>query len=294
MANAVLQQINAEMEELQKQLSHFKSSVEYLNNAKSNVSKAVDTVNKAEENFNQRIKELKDTYQSFIQLSDAVWAVIQKIDTVNFPERLDNIQTTVKDTIKNLTDIKEATITEVQKAANAITQADFEGKFSKLQSGIDTSVKSNQELADGIHKMKLSEKIDEFEKTVTKRISETYKEIESNTKKIADDTSKAILNLNLPIRIDKLEANIAGISSAIQNVQGRLDIVESNVKDKLREATEKQVQTLNTFQEKMMKAIESLNNENIKIQKNQQVMSIITIALIVISFLVLFFVKHYN
>ena len=126
MANAVIQQINAEMEELQKQLSQFKSSVEYLNNAKSNVNKAVDTVNKAEENFNQRVKELKDTYQSFIQLSDAVWAVIQKIETVNFSERLDNIQSTVKDTIKNLNDLKEATITEVQKAANTITNAHFE------------------------------------------------------------------------------------------------------------------------------------------------------------------------
>lgn len=291
MANAVVQQINAEMEELQKQLSQFKSSVEYLNNAKSNVSKAVDTVNKAEENFNQRVKELKDTYQSFIQLSDAVWAVIQKIDTVNFPERLDNIQASVKETIKNLTEIKEATISEVQKAANAISQADFEGKFSKLQSGIDTSVKSNQELADGIHKMKIPEKIDEFEKSVTKRIGEGYKEIERNTKQIADDTSKAILNLNLPIRIDKLDANIAGISSAIQNVQGRLDLVESNVKDRLKEAVEKQSQALNTFQEKMMNALEKQNIENIKRHKSQQIIGIITIALVVISFLVLFFLK---
>lgn len=292
MANAVVQQINAEMEELQKQLSQFKSSVEYLNNAKYQVSKAVDAVNKAEDNFNQRVKELKDTYHSFIQLSDAVWAVIQKIDTVNFPDRLDNIQATVKDTIKNLNEIKEATITEVQKAANAITQADFDGRFSKLQNGIDTSVKSNQELADGIHKMKIPEKIDEFEKTITKRISESYKEIEKNTKQIADDTSKAILNLNLPIRIDKLDANIAGISSAIQNVQGRLDLVESNVKERLREASDKQVQSLSAFQEKMIAALEKQNNENIKRHKSQQMIGIITIAFIVISFLVLFFVKN--
>lgn len=292
MANAVVQQINAEMEELQKQLSQFKSSVEYLNNAKSQVSKAVDAVNRAEDNFNHQVKELKDTYNSFIQLSDAVGAVIQKIDTVNFPERLDNIQATVKDTIKNLNEIKEATITEVQKAANAITQADFDGRFSKLQSGIDTSVKSNQELADGIHKMKIPEKIDEFEKTVTKRISESYKEIEKNTRQIADDTSKVILNLNLPVRIDKLDANIAGISSAIQNVQGRLDLVESNVKDRLRESSDKQVQALNTFQDKIMNALEKQNLENIKRHKSQQMFDIFTIAFVVISFLILFFMKN--
>jgi ABC-type transporter Mla subunit MlaD len=292
MANAVVQQINAEMEELQKQLSQFKSSVEYLNNAKSQVSKAVDAVNKAEDSFNHRVIELSDTYNSFIRLSDAVGAVIQKIDTVNFPERLDNIQATVKDTIKNLNEIKEATITEVKKAANAITQADFDGRFLKLQKGIDASVKSNQELADGIHKMKIPEKIDEFEETVTKRISESYKEIEKNTKQIADDASKAILNLNLPIRIDKLDANIAGISSAIQNVQGRLDLVETNVKDRLREAADKQIQSLSAFQDKMMAALEKQNKENIKRYKSQQTLGIITIAIIVITFLALFFMKH--
>lgn len=292
MANAVVQQINAEMEELQKQLSQFKSSVEYLNNAKSQVGKAVDAVNKAEENFNHRVKELQSTYNSFIKLSDAVGAVIKKIDTVNFPERLDNIQSNVKDTIKNLNEIKEATISEVQKAANAITKADFDGRFSKLQISIDTSVKSNQELADGIQKMKIPERIDEFEKSVNKRLTESYKEIERNTKQIADDTSKAILNLNLPIRIDKLDANIAGISSAIQNVQGRLDLVESNVKDRLREASDKQGQALNTFQDKIMNALEKQNHENIKRHKSQQMIGIITIAFVVISFLVLFFVKN--
>jgi ABC-type transporter Mla subunit MlaD len=291
MANAVVQQINAEMEELQKQLSQFKSSVEYLNNAKSQVSKAVDAVNKAEDNFIQRVKELKDTYHSFIQLSDAVWAVIQKIDTVNFPERLDNLQATVKETIKNLNEIKEATITEVQKAANAITKADFDGKFSSLQKGLDTSVKSNEQLADGIQKMKLPEKIDEFEKSINKRLSESYKEIERNTKQIADDTSKAIMDLNLPIRIDKLDANIAGISSAIQNVQGRLDLLESNVKDRLREASDRQSHALSSFQDKLFTALEKESKQSSMRYKRQKMIHIIIIAAVVISFISLFFLK---
>lgn len=292
MANAVVQQINAEMEELQKQLTQFKSSVEYLNNAKSQVSKAVDTVNKAEENFNQRIKELKDTYHSFIQLSDAVWAVIQKIDTVNFPERLDSIQATIKDTIKTLNEIKEATVLEVQKAANVIINVDFEGKFSKLQSGIYTSAKSNQEFAESIQKLHIPEKIDEFERSISKRINESYKEVERNTKQIAEDTSKSITNLNLPIRIDKLDATIAGISTGIQNIQNRLDFIESNLKDKINETAEKQIQASYNFQEKFLNTIENLRAENLKIQKKQNTISIIGVGLIIVSFLVLFFVKH--
>ena len=68
----------------------------------------------------------------------------------------------------------------------------FDGRFSKLQSGIDASIKSNQQLADGIQKLKITESIDQFEKSVTKRITESYKEIERNTKQIADDTRPAV------------------------------------------------------------------------------------------------------
>jgi hypothetical protein len=288
MANTVVQQINTEMEELQRQLTQFKSTVEYLNNAKANVTKAVDAVKVAEQHFNQRVKELGDTYHSFIQLSDAVWAVVQKIDTVNFPERLDTIETTLNGTIKNLNEIKEATIIEVQRAANVITQADFEGKFLNLQKGIDVSVKANLELTEGIHKLKLSEKMDEFEKVISKRIHESYKEVEKNTRQIAEDTGKSILNLNLPLRMDKLDANIAAISSGTQNIQGRLDLVENNIKDRLWDGAERQAQALDTLQERIINALTKIERDNSRRAKNQQIIGIVGIALIIVSFIVLF------
>ncbi len=282
MANQVIQQINAEMEELQKQLSQFKSSVEYLNNAKSHVGKAVDAVTLAEDNFNQRVKELRDTYHSFIQLSDAVWAVIQKIDTVNFPERLDNIQLTVKETIKNLNEIKEATIAEVQKAANAITKADFEGKFLNLQKDIDTSVKSNQQLADGIQKMKIPEKIDEFEKSISKKINDNYKQVETNTKQIAEETSNAILNLNIPFRIDKLDANVAGIMSAAQNIQSKLDYVEMRIGEKIIDSKEKQLDALSRLKDIILMDSDKKN----KSQRLYFIMTWILIVVVAVAFYV--------
>ncbi len=291
MANAIVQQIAMEMQELQKQLSQFKSSVEYLNNAKSNVSTAVEAVSIAENSFNDRIKEVKETYQSFIQLSDAVWAIVQKIETINFPERLDSIQATVKETIASLDQTKEATVREVQKAANAIIEADFDGKFSKLHSDIDTSVNSNRELAEGIKKMQLIEKIDDFEKVISRRFEDGYKELESNTKRIADSTSRAILDLNLPIRIDKLDANIAGISAGVQNLQGRLDLVESNLKERLWEVAEKQTHVILTLKDQLLTALQNQNLEVKKIQKRQLSWSVITLVAIVVSFLIVFFLK---
>lgn len=285
MANTVVQQVNAEMEELMKQLSHFKSTVEYLDGAKSNISEAVGVVHKAEENFNLRAKELYDTYHSFIKLSEAVTAIIQKIDTVNFPDRLDSIQSTVKETIQNLNAIKEATINEVQKAANAIIEANFDGRFSKLQDGINVSLKSNQGLADGIAKMQIPEKVEQFKEAITKRINESYKEVETNTRQIANDISKIILDLNLPVRIDKLDANIAGISSAVQNVQGRLDTLERNVSEKIKDGIDKQVAALSALQERVL-------TESAKGRKSQLINFIITWVIVLVCFVVYYFLKH--
>ena len=240
MANPIVQQISAELEILHKELGQFKSTVEYLNGAKNYVKEAVESVNFAETNFNKKVEELKNTYNSIIKLSDSVTAVISKIDTVNFPERLESIENTVKETITQLNETRKATIDELQLASQIITEADFDGRFTKLQGSIDLSVNSNKQLATSIEKQQLGEKIVEFERLVSKRIHESYKEVVRNTDHIATEISLSIHDLNLPIRIDKLDANISGILTAIQNVQSRIESVDRNIGDKLKDATDRQ------------------------------------------------------
>jgi chromosome segregation ATPase len=160
MANPIVQQINAELESLQKELDKFKSNVEYLNGAKVLVKGAIQGLNSAEDNFNEKIIELKSTYASFIKLTDAVIAVIAKIDTVNFPERLNSIEETVKGIITNLEETKKATLEELQKASQIITNADFEGKFKNLEALINKSVESSDKLTQYISKLKLAEKFE--------------------------------------------------------------------------------------------------------------------------------------
>lgn len=241
MANPIVQQINTELEALKNKLSEFKSTVTYLNNAKENVAGAIESLNSSEKHFDKKVEELKSTYNLFINLIDTVSTVISKIDTINFPERLDSIEITVQDIIKQLDNIKNETIEELQKASEAISKADFDGKFDNLQKEISVSVKSNNELSETIEKQKLGEKIEEFERLISKRIHESYKEVTKNTEEIVTNTVKIIQELNLPIRIDKLDANISGILTAILNVQGRLDIVESNIDKKLKNLANKQI-----------------------------------------------------
>jgi ABC-type transporter Mla subunit MlaD len=275
MANPIVQQINTELEALKNKLSEFKSTVTYLNNAKENVNGAIETLNGSEKHFDKKVEELKSTYNSFIKLTDTVSEVVSKIDKINFPERLDSIEATVQETIKQLDDIKKETLEELQKASEAISKADFDGKFDNLQKEISVSVKSNNELSEAIEKQKLGEKIEEFERLISKRIHESYKEVTKNTNEIATNTAKTIQDLNLPIRIDKLDANISGILTAIQNIQGRLDIVERNFGDKLKDTADRQADLLS-----------DISNKLAAVAKKQQTNSYITWAIIIICCIV--------
>ena len=292
MANPIVQQISAELEILHKELGQFKSTVEYLNGAKNYVKEAVESVNFAETNFNKKVEELKNTYNSIIKLSDSVTAVISKIDTVNFPERLESIENTVKETITQLNETRKATIDELQLASQIITEADFDGRFTKLQGSIDLSVNSNKQLATSIEKQQLGEKIVEFERLVSKRIHESYKEVVRNTDHIATEISLSIHDLNLPIRIDKLDANISGILTAIQNVQSRIESVDRNIGDKLKDATDRQENTISTFSEKIMQKILSIEQELESIAEQQKISSYVTWALIVIGVVVIILMRN--
>ena len=169
MSNPIIQKINTELYSLQKELEQFKSTVEYLNGAKSVVKDAVIKVNHSEAHFNQKVEELKNTYTAFIKLTDSVSAAVSKIDAINFPERLDSIEKTINETISYLNETRKATLDELQKASEIITKADFDGRFKKLQSSIEASIKSNDEFAKSIEKQKLPEKIDNLEKNITKK-----------------------------------------------------------------------------------------------------------------------------
>jgi hypothetical protein len=291
MANPIVQQINAELTELQKELAKFKDTVDYLNGAKAAVKDAVVKVNHSEAHFNKKVEELKSTYNSVIGLRDSVSSVVNKLDTINFPERLDNIEKTIKLTIVSLDETKKQTIEEVQKASETIIKADFDKKFNELRDVVNEAVKSSDKLAVTIEKQQLGEKVTEFEKSVSKRIQESYKEIEKNTKQISAESAKSISDLNLPIRIDKLDANIAGILTAIQNIQGRLDLVERNFSDRLKEIADKQNSNIIELRKEIISQIQAtctkidtMQVKLLEIQRTQNVKSFITWILISAGF----------
>jgi len=98
-------------------------------------------------------------------------------------------------------------------------------------------------------------------------------------KKTIKDFHVEIVRINFPERLDKMDANIAGIMAAVQAVQSRLDSIERNLTDRLKDASD--------YQKEMKTTLQSSIEQNKAIHeasaKKQQTLTYITWALIVIT-----------
>jgi DNA repair exonuclease SbcCD ATPase subunit len=97
--------------------------------------------------------------------------------------------------------------------------------------------------------------------------------------------------INFPERLDKLDANLAGIMSAVQAIQGRLDIVERNLSDKIRDIVEYQKETRGILQNGFEQNKLTLQSIVDNAAKKQQTFTYITWALVVIAAFIMCFLK---
>jgi hypothetical protein len=271
MANPIIQEINNELKGLQEQLSLFYSNVEYLTNGRDAVKDAVIKVNHAEAHFNKRVTELKIAYNSIVEMKGKLESMFVKIDAVDFPERLTSIEAAINQTISSLDETKQQTIFELREASKTILEADFRGEFGNLKQLVKEVLQESKRVIDEV-KM--------FEKGVAKEIRDSFQAVENHTMRISKDSTKAISDMNLPSRIDKLDANVAGILVTVQNIQGRLDIVEGNLIERLNDLKI----NLNSQNQISLSAINNLEQKMLAIEKSQKTKTIITWVLLAAGF----------
>ena len=106
-------------------------------------------------------------------------------------------------------------------------------------------------------------------------------------KKTIKDFHVEIMRINFPERLDKMDANIAGIMAAAQAVQSRLDSLERNITDRLKDNAD--------FQKDMKTAIqtslEQNNASNEASAKKQQTNTYITWGLIFLAVIVIILIR---
>jgi len=253
------------------------SNKEHLNQIAKELNASISKLNNLGDTVSNSFKELEKDVTNFLDnhksLATETGKLTSKINNIDFPKRLDNIEKTIKETISILNNTRDSTLEELRKASETITKADFDGRFQKLQNAIDSSVKSNEELFNSIEKQKLPDKIDGFEKNITKKLDVSISELQKNTKQISTETAKSILDLNIPIRIDKLDTTISSINQGIQTTQQRIGDLERNIKDdilsKQKELTSKiessesaTKQRIDKSEKELTKMFEKLSKEN--------------------------------
>lgn len=94
--------------------------------------------------------------------------------------------------------------------------------------------------------------------------------------------------IHFPERLDKLDANVAGIMAGIQTVQSRLDGLERNITDRLKDVQDYQKETRATFQNGLEQINVTLQSFLEATAKKQQTFFYITWALIVVVLVIHF------
>jgi chromosome segregation ATPase len=97
--------------------------------------------------------------------------------------------------------------------------------------------------------------------------------------------------INFPERLDKLDANVAGIMAAIQSVQSRLDGLERNISDRLRDMQDYQKETRAALQNSLEQTKTALQTAVDAAAKKQQTFTYITWALVVVAIIITFVLK---
>lgn len=255
------------MNTIEKSLTEIQKNLEKLESARNQVLDVTKSSKEISVLMIDLVKNIKDVQliisgesDSFIKgfvknekkVDDAVKEIIDKwqFSVSSFDKSLNTFTNQISEKINQSGDnitFKTNTFLEKQDIA-------FNANISNLE-------KSNKSLNDFKKSLiefdfyeqikPIEQKIEEFERLISKRIHESYKETTRNTNLIATDTLKAIQDLNLPIRLDKLDVNISGIPPIIQNAQSSLDNLETTIGDKLKYLEDKQVDLLSDLRKEI-------------------------------------------
>lgn len=157
---------------------------------------------------------------------------------------------------------------------DAMHKDELKNLFAKELSGFTEENKKLQKTTTEIQQQV------KLEQEALARLKETVQSFHERVEKI-----------NFPERIDKLDANVAGIMAAIQSVQSRLDGLERNISDRLRDMQDYQKETRAALQSGLEQTKTALQTAVDTAAKKQQTLTNITWALVVVTIILTFVLK---
>lgn len=165
---------------------------------------------------------------------------------------------------------------------------------------------------------KITKSDSEFKNVLKKAFEEEIKIISAETKRLQETTTKIqeevkaeqkalaslgetvrsfherVEKINFPERLDKLDANVAGIMAAVQSVQSRLDGVERNITDRMKDMDSHLKEGVTGLHASLEQAKTSIK-EGIEIaSKRNRVLSYFTWGVIVLTGALIFVAVQYK
>lgn len=169
----------------------------------------------------EKLKTELETLSSAVEMIDqAKVASIKAIEaSQHFREKVEDHFSSIAQHDRTTQGKREKSVDEFLRNSQ-IKQDDYLTKSSKLT---DEKLSKIQEIYDAI-----SNSQEEFKK-------ETYELLNSNSNLITSTNSliKKIDSIDFPSRLDKLDLTVSAVNQGIQNLQGRLESMERNLKDDL-------------------------------------------------------------
>ena len=146
------------------------------------------------------------------------------------------------DEIEKAREVAQSSILE-SKDVLAQTMTDLESQISAFSTQVQAYKQLSEELLSGAH--------ENNEKVIkeTKILHEASLALDKDVERLMEKIDK----IDFPARLDKLDTAVTGINTAIQNLFGRFETVERNLKDELQGKTDKLGQAVTTSEENLRK-----------------------------------------
>jgi hypothetical protein len=268
MATSIINKIADELAELEQQLHKFKSSVEYINKAKESLTTAINAVAEAENYHLQKLDKIEKVYDSHNKIVEDVKQLSEKINTVDFPKRLTSIDKGLSEVISGIDKSTKTTLDELKKAAEAITKANFDGRFNNLNTIInDTATKT--QAATTLFKTQND--------IQGRDIKESFRAGRQHNEQLFQDQRKFIESLQLQIKFERLEKSIL---SEIQSVQSKIDGIDRNIEQWFKHLDEQQKDAFGNASKIQEKEFADVKLSIEKNAKKQQLLGYISWGLI--------------
>lgn len=221
------------------------------------------------------LKSLKEPAEIFSELSQKSKLIIQKIDTINFPERLDKLEKSVNTNFSEILEFNREVNKQSQELIEEINRVNFKALIDELKKSIvETTEKIvefnaktenriikqseiqnafTEKLTQEIEALKIPTRMSDLEKSLEKFLAEIH-DLNSETQNRITELVKFLDGINISLRLDKLDATVAGINQSIQTLIQRFEPLERDLKESL-----------------YAKTSEILNNQNQVNQRNAEI-----------------------